>query len=710
MKQRKVRAVKWTAAAVMLICVVQFVSAVADDTNQIAKKKGAVPANPAKLANTALPQTPVDSVSGPMNPEQFRQVMLTFSSVLDAVSVESTGLYDQIEALNPEELQALYDVYPNREVFAVVVDELAAMVFIGPDTPGPAQKNPPGVSASPPSPTPGFTDGSGGGPAVARGILGINPGDGPVLANYPMPGGLWFDLLGVLGLANDERCDPDFEAGLVTALEIAKAAAIVAQAACDSIVVILGEGTNAPFCVAAGIANGVAFAAEFILKQCQVDQARVDSAEIEATYENSLLIVEGLTCVEASQDRFGHGCNGEDDDCDRQIDECDEDTFGPVIKIDASVAKCCYKTVAEVEEAIAQAVFAFDDCGNVTIDPPVVNGTECDVEVTVTAHDDCGNESTASVTVTVDADGADITIDPSVNAPGVCYDTIDDAEQAVLDAATITDNCNAIEDLTITVHSSVTECALRVRIDVVDKCGNMSSEAVTVRVDPILPVAEIQRLLLGFRGEVLGFQTPPCYETVADAEAAVLAVTRFSDNCSGRENLTTSVSSAGDPCSLAVTSKAIDECLNEHTDTVTVRVDPVAPMVTCSVATSTLSPPNHEMINVGFTFTATDNCTGEPKIEIFVTSDERTAEADGAGQASPAPDAFILRDLDGNFQGILLRAERSSDGDGRVYEITVRATDECGNVGSCSANVTVSPANGMPATDSGQFYDATAVN
>ncbi len=99
----------------------------------------------------------------------------------------------------------------------------------------------------------------------------------------------------------------------------------------------------------------------------------------------------------------------------------------------------------------------------------------------------------------------------------------------------------------------------------------------------------------------------------------------------------------------------------------------------------------------------------------------RQTTGDGHGSASaksdavwdacaPAPDAFILRDLDGVFQGILLRAERSTRGDGRVYEITVRATDECGNVGECSANVSVSPANVQPATDSGQFYDATEVN
>jgi hypothetical protein len=105
-----------------------------------------------------------------------------------------------------------------------------------------------------------------------------------------------------------------------------------------------------------------------------------------------------------------------------------------------------------------------------------------------------------------------------------------------------------------------------------------------------------------------------------------------------------------------------------------------------------------------------DNCTSDPEIVVRITSDEPTASAGGAGQNSPAPDAEILRDLDGNIEGIKLRAERMSSGDGRVYEITILATDDCGNVGSASSTVSVPPADGQPAINSGQFYDATQVN
>ncbi len=413
-------------------------------------------------------------------------------------------------------------------------------------------------------------------------------------------------------------------------------------------------------------------------------------------------------CLAASQERMGHGCDGVDDNCNGTIDECGEDTFGPLVFIDQSVTKCCYDDVGKAAEAVALGVKAWDDCGNIKISPPIVNGTQCDVSVDVTATDDCGNSTTASTIIRIDDHGPSIIINPAV--ADVCYASIDDAEQAVRAATTITDNCDSVDDLTITLHSSVEECALRVRIKAVDTCGNESTAAVTVRVDTHLPSVDIEELLLGFRGEVLAFQTPVCYETAAQAEAAVLEVTQFADNCTANETLSTSVSSAGNTCSLTVTSQAVDECLNENTDSVTVRVDAEDPVVTCKVTVDTLSPPNHKMINVGFTFTATDNCTGEPQIEIFITSDETTASADGAGQTSPAPDAFILHDLDDIFQGILLRKERSSAGNGRVYEITVRATDECGNVGSCAANVSVPPNGNQTAVDDGQFFDATEVN
>lgn len=62
---------------------------------------------------------------------------------------------------------------------------------------------------------------------------------------------------------------------------------------------------------------------------------------------------------------------------------------------------------------------------------------------------------------------------------------------------------------------------------------------------------------------------------------------------------------------------------------------------------------------------------------------------------------------DGSVQ---LRAERSGNGDGRVYRITVTATDSCGNAATCSAEVRVPHHPQSAAVDSGQAYNATTCN
>jgi hypothetical protein len=90
------------------------------------------------------------------------------------------------------------------------------------------------------------------------------------------------------------------------------------------------------------------------------------------------------------------------------------------------------------------------------------------------------------------------------------------------------------------------------------------------------------------------------------------------------------------------------------------------------------------MVDVGFSLEVLDNCDSDPDVVIEVTSDEPTATARGAGGYRHAPDAEIMGD-----GGILLRAERSGRGDGRVYMITVTATDACGNSASSMVSAKV---------------------
>jgi hypothetical protein len=321
----------------------------------------------------------------------------------------------------------------------------------------------------------------------------------------------------------------------------------------------------------------------------------------------------------------------------------------------------------------------------------------------VTASDSCGNGATAQATVRIDPTPPVVTFPPGLS--GQCFATVEAAVQAALAQAFIVDDCTPRMDIDVRVESSLTECMLRLHLDAFDLAGRRGSAAVSVRVDAQAPQVAINEVLLGFQGEVLGFQKPKCYRTIAEAQAAVLAVARATDNCASGSGPVVTISSSGMPCALQVTAGAADSCGTVATDRVTVRVDGTAPAVTCSVATNRLTPGDKRMVDVGLTVNVTDGCETGIMPVVTVTSDESAWN----GGLSPAPDAEILRDASGALRGVRLRAEYTVPGDGRVYKINVRATDACGNTATTSCQVVVPNASNQN-LDSGQYYDAAAVN
>lgn len=154
-----------------------------------------------------------------------------------------------------------------------------------------------------------------------------------------------------------------------------------------------------------------------------------------------------------------------------------------------------------------------------------------------------------------------------------------------------------------------------------------------------------------------------------------------------------------------VTFDAADGAGNESSAASSISVvDTTGPAVLCNVARPTLWPPNHAMIDVGLTFSAADLCASGPlSYAVSVSSDEDASMETGSGGRVHCPDAIVGGDL-----SVRLRAERSGDRDGRVYLITVSATDSCGNVGTCQVPVAVplDAPYGSTAVDSGQAYDA----
>ena len=97
----------------------------------------------------------------------------------------------------------------------------------------------------------------------------------------------------------------------------------------------------------------------------------------------------------------------------------------------------------------------------------------------------------------------------------------------------------------------------------------------------------------------------------------------------------------------------------------------VPPVLTSSVGFTMLNPPNHNLVNVGLIATDTSPrvCgSSSPAIQVQVFADED--DETPAGNEINSPDA---RDI--APETLRLRAERSDDGDGRVYLVIVRATD-----------------------------------
>lgn len=127
-------------------------------------------------------------------------------------------------------------------------------------------------------------------------------------------------------------------------------------------------------------------------------------------------------------------------------------------------------------------------------------------------------------------------------------------------------------------------------------------------------------------------------------------------------------------------------------------IDAMPPAIELSPQTTKLWPPNGQMVEVGLSLAIEDNCDPNPRVFLRITSDEPTQGSQGA------PDAKIT---DG--KKVFLRAERANAGDGRVYVVTITATDFSGNSTSKSVAVKVNLREKKEAVDSGQFYDATAV-
>jgi hypothetical protein len=125
----------------------------------------------------------------------------------------------------------------------------------------------------------------------------------------------------------------------------------------------------------------------------------------------------------------------------------------------------------------------------------------------------------------------------------------------------------------------------------------------------------------------------------------------------------------------------------------------------CTLAaptTALLWPPNHKLIPVGIAGVKDPNYDTVSVTILSVTQDE---PVNGLGDGDTGPDAVI------HGEQVLLRAERSGTGNGRVYVITFQAEDGQGGICTGSVEVVVpkSRKKGADAIDDGQVYESTGL-
>ena len=324
------------------------------------------------------------------------------------------------------------------------------------------------------------------------------------------------------------------------------------------------------------------------------------------------------------------------------------DTDGPVL------SGCPSDVSVDCESVpLAASVTATDNCSSIPLDvvfSEVQTSGNCagnySLLRTWTATDECGNTSSCSQTITVsDTDGPVLSGCPS--------DISVDCESVPTAAmVTATDNCSSIPlGVVFTEVQTSGNCAGNYSLlrtwTATDECGNTSSCSQTITVsDTDGPV------LTGCPSDIS-----------VDCESVPVAATvTATDNCSSIPlgvvftEVQTSGNCAGN-YSLLRTWTATDECGNTSSCSQTITVsDTDGPVLTGCPSDISV---DCESVPVAATVTATDNCSSIPLGVVF-------SEVQTAGTCA------------GNYS--LLR--------------TWTATDECGNISSCSQTITVSDTDG----------------
>jgi VCBS repeat-containing protein len=217
-----------------------------------------------------------------------------------------------------------------------------------------------------------------------------------------------------------------------------------------------------------------------------------------------------------------------------------------------------------------------------------------------------------------------------------------------------------------------------------DAAGNQAIEVVTVgNIDKVAPVSTASIDPAGPNG---WYTSDAILTLSATDDLSGVAKTEYRINNGEWTTYSGSIPAFHDGV-YQVDYRSVDQAGNvEAIQSKTIQVDTTAPDFSVRLDKSTLWPPNHKMVEIAASLDFSDDTSDIAS--VVLTSITSSEPDDGLGDGDTAND---IQDADYGTQDnqFSLRAERSGQGEGRVYTITYTVTDHAGNQTVQSVQVSV---------------------
>jgi hypothetical protein len=175
--------------------------------------------------------------------------------------------------------------------------------------------------------------------------------------------------------------------------------------------------------------------------------------------------------------------------------------------------------------------------------------------------------------------------------------------------------------------------------------------------------------------------------TGPNGQAVTLGTATASDVCDPSPEITNDAPQLFKLGTIDVHWTATDDSGNTGTATQQVKIqDTTPPDLHIVLSPTVLWPPDHKLVPITATITVTDICDPNPTVKLIsITSNEPD---NGLGDGDTAGD-IQGADFGKDDRTFMLRAERSGNGNGRIYTVTYQATDASGNTTTKTATVIV---------------------